>query len=65
MPGCGVAAWDRWHALCYSLRMKLLIVDDSNILRRAIEKYLSTFGMTIVGTAGDGESGSTAGLRWP
>jgi two-component system, chemotaxis family, chemotaxis protein CheY len=36
--------------------MKLLIVDDSNILRKAIEKYLARFSMTIVGTAGDGEA---------
>jgi len=36
--------------------MKLLIVDDSNIMRKAIEKYLSDFGLELVGTAGDGES---------
>ena len=36
--------------------MKLLIVDDSNIMRRAIEKYLSAFNLEIVGNAGDGES---------
>ena len=36
--------------------MKLLIVDDSNIMRKAIEKYLSEFGLDCVGTAGDGES---------
>lgn len=36
--------------------MKLLIVDDSNILRRAIEKYLGTFGMELVGSAPDGET---------
>lgn len=36
--------------------MKLLIVDDSNIMRKAIEKYLQEFDMEIVGTAGDGES---------
>lgn len=35
--------------------MKLLIVDDSNIMRRAIEKYLETRTFTLVGTAGDGE----------
>jgi two-component system, chemotaxis family, chemotaxis protein CheY len=35
--------------------MKLLIVDDSNIMRRAIEKYLGTFNLEIVGSAGDGE----------
>lgn len=36
--------------------MKLLIVDDSNIMRRAIEKYLGTFGLECVGTAADGEN---------
>lgn len=35
--------------------MKLLIVDDSNIMRRAIEKYTSTLGLEIVGTAGNGK----------
>ncbi len=36
--------------------MKLLIVDDSNIMRRAIEKYLADFKLELVGTAADGES---------
>lgn len=36
--------------------MKLLVVDDSNIMRKAIEKYLHEFGLQCVGTAGDGES---------
>lgn len=36
--------------------MKILIVDDSNIIRRAIEKYLYEFELECVGTAGDGES---------
>jgi two-component system chemotaxis response regulator CheY len=36
--------------------MKLLIVDDSNIMRRAIEKYLAGKQFTLVGTAGDGET---------
>jgi len=36
--------------------MKLLIVDDSNIMRRAIEKYLDGTGVSLVGTAGDGET---------
>jgi two-component system chemotaxis response regulator CheY len=49
-------------------RLKLLIVDDSNVIRRAIEKYLNA-GQTggnsaepaknsyeLVGTAGDGET---------
>jgi two-component system chemotaxis response regulator CheY len=35
--------------------MKLLIVDDSNVMRRAIEKYLSEYGLTLVGSAPDGE----------
>jgi len=35
--------------------MKLLIVDDSNIMRRAIEKYLVDFRLELVGTAPDGE----------
>jgi two-component system chemotaxis response regulator CheY len=39
--------------------MKLLIVDDSNIMRRAIEKYLSPFKLQLVGTAGDGEAALT------
>jgi two-component system chemotaxis response regulator CheY len=36
--------------------MKLLIVDDSNIMRKVIEKYLQTSGFTLVGTASDGET---------
>jgi two-component system chemotaxis response regulator CheY len=36
--------------------MKLLIVDDSNIMRKAIEKYLHEFGLECIGTAGDGET---------
>jgi two-component system chemotaxis response regulator CheY len=36
--------------------MKLLIVDDSNIMRRAIEKYLAAKQFTLVGSAGDGET---------
>jgi two-component system chemotaxis response regulator CheY len=36
--------------------MKLLIVDDSNIMRRAIEKYLQPFGLRLVGSAPDGEA---------
>lgn len=35
--------------------MKLMIVDDSNIMRRAIEKYLSRLGLTLVATAGNGK----------
>lgn len=36
--------------------MKLMIVDDSNIMRRAIQKYLLPFGLEIVATAADGVS---------
>jgi two-component system chemotaxis response regulator CheY len=36
--------------------MKLLIVDDSNIMRKAIEKYLEQKRFTLVETAADGES---------
>jgi two-component system chemotaxis response regulator CheY len=36
--------------------MKLLIVDDSNIMRRAIEKYLESKRFILVGTASDGEA---------
>lgn len=36
--------------------MKLLIVDDSNIMRRAIDKYLKEFNLEVVGRAGDGEA---------
>jgi two-component system chemotaxis response regulator CheY len=35
--------------------MKFMIVDDSNIMRRAIEKYLADKQLTLVGTAADGE----------
>jgi two-component system chemotaxis response regulator CheY len=35
--------------------VKLLIVDDSNIMRRAIEKYLQDNKFTLVGTASDGD----------
>lgn len=36
--------------------MKLMIVDDSNIMRRAIRKYLDPFGMEVVATAADGRT---------
>ncbi|MBN2617679.1 MAG: response regulator [Spirochaetales bacterium] len=36
--------------------MKLLIVDDSNIIRKAIDKYLKDYDLEIVGSAGDGEA---------
>ncbi len=35
--------------------MKLLIVDDSNIMQKAIGKYLKEFNLEIVGYAGNGE----------
>ena len=35
--------------------MKLLIVDDSNIMKRAIEKYISEKGLEIIGFASNGE----------
>lgn len=36
--------------------MKVLIVDDSSIMRKAIEKYLANLDVEIVGTAGDGKA---------
>lgn len=36
--------------------MKLLIVDDSSIIRKAIQKYLNEFNLEIVGEAGDGKT---------
>ena len=36
--------------------MKLLIVDDSIIMRQAIEKYLGKYKLEVVGTAGDGKT---------
>ncbi len=37
--------------------MKLIIVDDSSIIRKAIEKYISKYDLEIVGTASDGKKG--------
>ncbi|MBK7543377.1 MAG: response regulator [Candidatus Competibacteraceae bacterium] len=34
--------------------IKLLIVDDSNIIRRKIERSVSVAGLTIIGTAANG-----------
>ncbi len=34
--------------------MKVLIVDDSEIIREAIEKWLGDFNLEVVGRAGDG-----------
>ncbi len=35
--------------------MKLLIVDDSSIIRRAIEKYLGPLGLEVCATASNGK----------
>lgn len=35
--------------------MKLLIVDDSSIMRRTIERHLQDYDIEIVGTASNGE----------
>jgi two-component system chemotaxis response regulator CheY len=35
--------------------VKLLIVDDSSIIRKAIQKYLQHFNLEIVGEAADGK----------
>lgn len=35
--------------------MKLLIVDDSSIMRRIIEKYLSSLDLSLCGTASNGK----------
>jgi two-component system chemotaxis response regulator CheY len=37
--------------------VKLLIVDDSNIIRKAIEKYTAKYPLELVGTAADGKKG--------
>jgi two-component system chemotaxis response regulator CheY len=39
--------------------MKLLIADDSNIMRRVIEKYLLEKRFELTGTAADGEAALT------
>lgn len=36
--------------------MKVLIVDDSSIMRKAIHKYLSKLDVEIIGSAGDGKT---------
>jgi len=36
-------------------KVKILIVDDSMTIRRAIEKNLRNFQIEVVGTAGDGK----------
>jgi two-component system, chemotaxis family, chemotaxis protein CheY len=35
--------------------MKLMIVDDSSIIRRAIGKYLAPLGLDLAATASDGQ----------
>jgi two-component system chemotaxis response regulator CheY len=37
--------------------MKLLIVDDSLLMRKAVERSLAVRNFTVVGTASDGEMG--------
>ena len=37
--------------------MKLLIVDDSLLMRKAVERSLASLNFTIVGSAADGEEG--------
>ncbi len=34
---------------------KLLIVDDSSVIRKVIEKFLTTYNTEVVGTAADGK----------
>ena len=36
--------------------MKLLIADDSAVMRKAISKYLEDYNFEIIGNAGDGEA---------
>lgn len=36
--------------------MKILIVDDSSIIRKAIQKYLEQYKLEVVGEAGDGRT---------
>ena len=36
--------------------MKLLIVDDSQIMQKTIQKFLGSHGLDIVGLAGDGKT---------
>jgi two-component system chemotaxis response regulator CheY len=38
-----------------SKKVKLLIVDDSAIIRQAIQKHLNDFDIEVVGTAEDGK----------
>ena len=36
-------------------KVKVLIVDDSAIIRQSIQKYLNDFNIEVVGTAEDGK----------
>ena len=36
--------------------IKLMIVDDSSIIRQSIEKYLTAYNIKVVGTAADGKA---------
>ena len=40
----------------YFVEVKVLIVDDSSIMRKAIHKYLSKLGVDIIGSASDGKT---------
>jgi two-component system, chemotaxis family, chemotaxis protein CheY len=35
--------------------MRLMVVDDSSVMRRAIQRYASSLDLEVVGTAKDGE----------
>jgi YesN/AraC family two-component response regulator len=37
-------------------KVKLMIVDDSSIIRKLIRKYLDEYNMEIVGEASDGKA---------
>ncbi|MGD9900261.1 MAG: response regulator [Calditrichaceae bacterium] len=37
-------------------KTKVLIVDDSSIIRQVIQKYLNSYNIEVVGTAGDGKA---------
>jgi len=50
---CGI---NSIYKIYQEIPMKVLIVDDSMIMRRAIEGYLKDFDIEIIGTAGDGKT---------
>jgi two-component system chemotaxis response regulator CheY len=37
-------------------KIKVMIVDDSSIIRQVIQKHLSEYNIEVVGTAGDGKT---------